>query len=155
MNAPFTPFSGLSLIIHLLVIWFSSLTSLFVWKKEKKVIESALTLDTIPRRVFKYGVSALIIISISAVMLASFVIALTTGLREGSREWQVRYIKNEYAYVRDTRIQPLAHSFHNWFQDIQFEQRVNATTEEQGTAAAIVDSEQVQAEEAPLVIHMD
>src|SRR3989344_6677220 len=98
MMAPLTPISGLSLIIHLLVIAVSSLLSLFVWKKEKKLIESFVVLDTVSRRVFKYGVSILVVISISLVMLTSFMIALTTGIREGSREWHIQRIKHEYAY---------------------------------------------------------
>ena len=151
MMAPLTPISGLSLIIHLLVIAVSSLLSLFVWKKEKKLIESFVVLDTVSRRVFKYGVSILVVISISLVMLTSFMIALTTGIREGSREWHIQRIKHEYAYVREMRIDPLVISFRDWFRDIRFEIGANATMVEEDRQIYQNEND----EDAPLIIHID
>lgn len=87
-----TPFSGLSLITHLLVIGFASVFGLLFKKKSDTEVKGVLE-ETQTRMVLKYILSIFILVAVSSLMLLSFVIAVKTGLREGVNEPHMIYVR--------------------------------------------------------------
>lgn len=95
-----TPFSGLSLIVHLVVIGVGKLVILYkrfpktnIYAKPRLKFQGsklALFLG------FKSVVSIIIVVSLTTLMLTSFGVAIQTGVREGSRESQRQYIQEVY-----------------------------------------------------------
>jgi hypothetical protein len=94
---PATPFSGLSLIIHLVVIGIAKAIGL-VHKKKPGTVRQA---PTSMRRGFDFAFSIGIILVVSSVMLFSFAIALTTSVREAQNDWHVKLVKNEWQELKD------------------------------------------------------
>ncbi len=89
-----TPFSGLSLILHLTVIGLGKIFDLFPHKKSRGVRkETALYIGV--SQVF----SIMIVIGLSILMLIFFGIAIHTSLREGSDEWPRRYVEGIWTSV--------------------------------------------------------
>ena len=94
-----TPFSGLSLIVHLVIIGFAKLMSLF---PRKTAVTAAATRKAQGSWIkgMKIAGSHLIVVSIFAIMFASFGVAVKTGAREGAKEPHIKFIKHELAVVR-------------------------------------------------------
>lgn len=89
-----TPFSGLSLIIHLIVIGFASVSGFLFKKKENGVAKkSGVAQKTLTHPVMKSVLSIFILIIVSSVMLLSFAIAVKTGFHEGVDEPQITYVR--------------------------------------------------------------
>lgn len=100
-----TPFSGLSLIIHLLIIGIAIII--------KTVIKKSGMVFRIPTRVAslwaRYRIIVLPSVSISIIIIigfgisASTIIALKTGLREGALESHSEFIHKRYVYLQEAR----------------------------------------------------
>lgn len=79
--------------MHLIIISLTSLIGLFlpqkdesIWIRRERVPISAL------RRRSKSGLSILLILCISMVMLISLGMTIQTGIREGAQEWPQQYV---------------------------------------------------------------
>ena len=94
-----TPFSGLSLIIHLTIIGVSSAIN-FLFVKKKLGDQKPSVAETPLRRYINCVISVLIILVITVLMSASFLIAIKTGIREGSREPQIRYLQRGFEHAK-------------------------------------------------------
>ena len=125
-----TPFSGLSLIIHLLIIAVSSVVSsvMLLWKKDEEhaFVAVPAVADTYLRRRLKYGLSVFIMVLLFGIMLTSFIMVLATGARAGSSEPQVQYIRNEYRYIRTVHIDPARAAVKTWYDEYQVWKLENA-----------------------------
>ncbi len=99
-----TPFSGLSLVIHLIIIGVATLFSPLLKKKEHvpKIYQME---ESRTRRIFKLSSSILILIIISTLMIVSFALALRTSIREGEKERHMQYIREEIAAFT-TKLEP-------------------------------------------------
>ena len=93
-----TPFSGLSLIIHLVIIGLAKISRIV---RKKTTGYRAVRTPSVGRRRFNVAFSLGIIFTISSVMLFSFAIALSTSIRESEHEWHVQFVKNEWQELRD------------------------------------------------------
>ena len=83
-----TPFSGLSLVIHLVVIAVAS-----VFKKGGGATQRVTTQQILKHKTFKHVLSICILIVVSSFMLLSFAIAVKTGIREGANEPHMIYVR--------------------------------------------------------------
>ena len=93
-----TPFSGLSLIIHLVVIGLAKISRI---GRKKTTAYKALRTPSVSRRRFNVAFSIGIMLAISSAMLFSFAIALSTSIRESGHEWHVQFAKKEWQELRD------------------------------------------------------
>ena len=106
-----SPFSGLSLLIHLLVIAIFTLLSFVLWKEKAVLQPVSVVEDTFLRRALKSGLSVVIVLVLSAIMIVSFAIAVRTGFREGASEPHMIFIRREITQLHEEQIAPLADSF--------------------------------------------
>ena len=93
-----TPFSGLSFIIHLIVIAVATAFGSLFGKKGGVVKKEQADISLITS-VSKQALSILIIIVVSSFMFLSFFTALKTGVREGMDEPHIVYIREELGNV--------------------------------------------------------
>ena len=105
-----TPFSGLSLIVHLVVIGVAKLANI----GKKKATDTYREPFSTSRQGFKSALSIILLVTITSLMLSSFVIALMTSIREAQNEWHVEFIKNEWVNVRDADFHPLHYVADNY-----------------------------------------
>ena len=91
----FTPFSGLSLIVHLIVIGVATLSRALFKKKNSAVKEKDIVAETELRRYAKSLFSVVILLVVSGVMIFSFMFALVTGWHVGAEERQMQYVRQE------------------------------------------------------------
>ena len=110
-----TPFSGLSLIAHLAIIGFSKILTrqkygVVIARKE---MQPASTL----RRGLRSLTSVLVLGTVSATMLFSLSVALTTGLRTGAHEWHIRLIRSEVEHIRTEDFNALYIAMKEWFKE--------------------------------------
>jgi predicted membrane-bound dolichyl-phosphate-mannose-protein mannosyltransferase len=83
-----TPFSGLSLVIHLAVICFA-----LMFKRSGAAAGRVTTRQILKHKTFKHVLSICILIVVSSFMLLSFAIAVKTGFREGMNEPHMIYVR--------------------------------------------------------------
>lgn len=98
-----TPFSGLSLIVHLTIIGISKIINLFRRADKDSMKFKEARTQTSARRIANNALSVLVITVIATLMMFSFGVALETGIREGSNEPHIEYLWQEYEYLRDSR----------------------------------------------------
>lgn len=99
MVAPVTPFSGISLIVHLAIIGVAYLLSLF---SIRTGFAGGGTGSYSPSsRIINSIFAALIFLAITLLMLTAFIVALSTSVREGANEWQNVYLNQQFEYVRE------------------------------------------------------
>ncbi|OHA18630.1 MAG: hypothetical protein A2836_01065 [Candidatus Taylorbacteria bacterium RIFCSPHIGHO2_01_FULL_45_63] len=96
-----TPFSGLSLIVHLAVIGIGKVLSPL--QKRKVIAKSRIVgkKEGVIRAVVNSALSIVIVVVLTALMFTSFGIALQTSIREGAREWQRQQITEAWKNVGD------------------------------------------------------
>ena len=102
MNA-LTPFSGLSLIVHLLIIGMAAVIKK-VGKKGLKIFHTPTRVPTLwirYRLVVLQSISICVIIIIGFGISASTAVAVRTGLREGALESHSEYILKRYVYLQE------------------------------------------------------
>lgn len=94
-----TPFSGLSLIVHIFVIGFANLHKFVIKKTNFRVEPTFRKAIRFPRFVnsLERLMSILIIITITGAISFSTVLALQTGIREGADEIHRIYVVKNVA----------------------------------------------------------
>ncbi len=93
-----TPFSGISLITHLLIIGVANVRNMFSVKVTSPIKQPR---EHKPRFVkTKIVLSHLIVATIFGTMFSSFTIAVRTGFREGQSEPQIIFIKKQISAVQ-------------------------------------------------------
>ena len=94
-----TPFSGLSLVVHLLIIGVAKLAKLIL-KNNSKVFHMPIKVTNVWAR---YRGAVLPVLSIFVISIVTFAVsvsttvAVRTGIREGARETHVEFISKRYA----------------------------------------------------------
>ncbi len=103
MTTPF-PFSGLSLFIHLTIIFVASVLGM-LGVQRKRLAESGHTLAVSSGMKKNHGMShvlSLFIIGfISTLIVGFFMIAVGTGMQTGTDEWHRQYIRQAASFIRD------------------------------------------------------
>ena len=100
-----TPFSGLSLIIHLLIIGIALIVKTFI-KKGNLVFHVPTRIANLWARyrvIVLPSISIFIIITVAFGISASTIIAVRTGLREGALESHSEFLHKRYVYLQETR----------------------------------------------------
>lgn len=112
-----TPFSGLSLIVHLLVIGIGKLIDLLKKKGKfynfsffKKINFDYLKMDFNMTRIAAIA----IVVVFSSAMIFSFSVAVRTSIREGAKEPHIRYIRSGISYLLND---PRLNDFNSEWQD--------------------------------------
>ncbi len=99
-----TPFSGLSLIVHLLIVVGTAVFSFLFPKGEQDVVPRQ---DRVPQTSMVYfsksALSILLILGISTFVVVSFISTLRMGIREGAQEAHMQYLQREFAQLREIR----------------------------------------------------
>lgn len=95
-----TPFSGISLIAHLLVIAIAKLVHAFSYSTPAPVRRPARPLSVF-QRLAGVVASVAVIAVIFSIMSSAFVVALKTGVKEGSREPQVIFVKKQLVELKN------------------------------------------------------
>ena len=127
MNYMMSPFSGLSLIIHLFIITLMTLFSLLFPKKNQNTLaRKERGQEVFSKRLWKQGLSIFIIVALSALMLFSFRIALQTSIREGSREWHIQYLRHQFANLNYGQFDTVGHAIKNLFATVTTNEYVEA-----------------------------
>ena len=101
-----TPFSGISLVIHSLIIGSSKL---FTWYQRRwggklgtpASEENHVRKETMSRAWLQVLLSLFFMNVISAFILISFFFALKSGIEEGLRAPHIQYMKGQYERLRD------------------------------------------------------
>jgi hypothetical protein len=94
-----TPFSGISLILHLAIIGIAKVYYYVTGEAETRP-RKPLNADRGTTPFFNRAVSCVIVVAIFVMMLSSFTQAVTTSVREGSREPHIQYIKEKAASLK-------------------------------------------------------
>ena len=94
-----SPFSGLSLVIHLVIIATATLVALLIGQRRVEVFKrSVWTAGAVARYpILMRTMSIMIIVALGLVMFIATTVAVQTGYREGSREPHMIFIKKEFA----------------------------------------------------------
>ena len=99
-----TPFSGLSLIIHLIVIAFGTVRGL-LFKKKIRVLRKERKEETRMVLLSKSTLSVLIILAVTSFMFVSFFLAIKSGIHQGLQEPQIIYIREELAGLKPVHVE--------------------------------------------------
>ncbi len=91
------PFSGLTLIIHLLVIAIGNIVALFVSRKIAKSTSNVVVKDAVAGLYRALSISIIFILSL--IMITFFSVAIRTSVREGANEWQRRQMRVAWSYI--------------------------------------------------------
>jgi hypothetical protein len=92
-----TPFSGLSLFIHLAIIGSAKLLNLL--RGERQLFLGSAASRARGPRWYSVIASIVIIVFVSTVMISFTGIALTTGMREGAAEPHIQYLHSAWADI--------------------------------------------------------
>lgn len=98
-----TPSSGLSLIIHLVIIFVATVYRVFFGKFQTNGLYTFVNSNPVVLvylNIAKRTIAALIIVSLTAAMVVLTGIAIRTGYREGSQEWHKQLIMNGFDRVK-------------------------------------------------------
>lgn len=98
-----TPFSGLSLIIHLTVIGVGKIIDALrnrIVRRPRALPESGQLTNPIWSKIGGSIASVSIVLVLSAIMVTSFGVALQTSVREGASEWQRQAVANMVEELR-------------------------------------------------------
>jgi len=96
-----TPFSGLSLIIHVLIIGIAKIAKV-ISKKSGKTFNMPRKFSNTwlqYRGIILPTFSIFIIFFVISIVSVSTTIAMRTGIREGRRDLQLQFISNKYALL--------------------------------------------------------
>ena len=94
------PFSGLTLIIHLIIIGIGKTIDFFQGKfLSNKSKPTALKQKADYLLAFDKTFSIAVILLLSTLMLIFFSVALNTSIREGADEWHRRQLKQAWVYM--------------------------------------------------------
>lgn len=97
-----TPFSGLSLIIHLLIIGVAKVVKTIV-RKTGIILRAPVRVVSMwdkHRAVLSPSISIFILVFVAFGVSASTMVAVKTGLREGAIESHREFIYNRYAFLQ-------------------------------------------------------
>lgn len=104
---PFTPFSGLSLIVHLLIILLAKIYIVYqsVFGDSAKIGNSSMDAEEKVKAWFfttwlKSLLSIFVILAMFIATISVISIAIQTALREGAGEPQRSFIQNTFSYDR-------------------------------------------------------
>jgi hypothetical protein len=106
-----TPFSGLSLIVHLVVIGLAKIAR--IGKKNAAFTDTYREPFSTSGWVLKYALSIIVMLAISSIMIFSFTLALLTSIREASQEWHIQFINREWNNLFDNKFAPLEYRAEN------------------------------------------
>lgn len=99
-TTPLTPFSGISLIVHLAIIGSAKIFELF-GKKDFKIGGRNRGSPAFLLRIRDAIVAFALFFGIFAIMLVSTFVAINTSVREGANEWHNIYISQQFEYIRE------------------------------------------------------
>ena len=99
-----SPISGLSLLIHMLIIGFAVVWNFANGKGTQSVYQSKPSQGSFLRQTMNRVVSVLIIVSLGSTTFFLASLAVVTGIEEGRDEPQVRFIKQSYADIREGNV---------------------------------------------------
>lgn len=103
----FTPFTGLSVFVHLVIIGLAKMVHWFRKSDRSDMIRQPHRDHTALRQKSNHALSLLLIGAISAYMLFLLGITLQTSIRVGSPEWHRQYISREIAKLREIQFDSL------------------------------------------------
>ncbi len=98
MKSPQT--SGLSLLIHLTIIAFATVLGYLFGRHSREFAYVNRLAHAVPARVimwYKRSLSLAIVVSLTMLMVTFTSIAIQTGIREGLREPQIKYVVSHVA----------------------------------------------------------
>lgn len=87
-----TPFSGLSLIVHLTVIGLGNVSEAI----DSRFLSRHATAVRLPKKkrlLLRSILATSVFLVLSTIMFSLFGVAITTGVREGAREWHRQLIQ--------------------------------------------------------------
>lgn len=96
-----SPFSGISLVMHLAIIGVGKIAGIFRKPARTVAPQSEIAVRTSWLLVgINRTASVLIVLAVFTVMLASFARAVRTGIREGAKEPQVQYVRGRITALK-------------------------------------------------------
>ncbi len=93
-----SPFSGLSLVIHLIIIALATLLGVLLRNRQPIAVAhgSSQMQTTTINRVLLRSASTAIVVLLGMFVIITSTLAVKTGVREGAREAHVIYVKREF-----------------------------------------------------------
>ncbi len=88
-----SPFSGLSLLIHLLIIGVATAVSALAGSRNRRLWARHLSLNSSSQVIYSSALAHAIVLAIGILVLLSTIIAIQTGAREGARESHLGSLK--------------------------------------------------------------
>jgi hypothetical protein len=100
-----TPFSGLLMIVHVVIVALGKLAGLFVAKKDTSHLKrKAKVKESATLRLVKSTLSILLIVSISLYMFISLMLVVYVGMREGADE---HYFEDTYRVMEQLQAEAI------------------------------------------------